>query len=504
MASIGFVRALLCAGLVVLAGACSQQAPRHGELRVGLAQAPMSLDPRFATDAASHRVQELLHCSLVKLDEHFQPQAEAAAGWRHPDPLTWVFTLQQDLFFHDGSPVLAGDVAATIEAVLDEKLASPLRAGFSAVQALEVRSDLEFVLHLSRPDASLLTRLAIGILPRSWASRPHVARDAMGCGPFRLTSWPQAGPVLQRTAPGKASDIREIRFMTVKDPITRALKLARGELDLVQGDLPPHVLTYLRQRKDLRLASHPSTTFSYIGLNLQDAVLKDVRVRRALALAVDRKRLKKALLADLPTLAETVLSPSHWAATSLPSTAFDPEQAERLLEAAGYPRGEDGMRLHLNYRTSTNPTRLKLVTAIAEQWRGIGVDVRIESLEWGGFYARIKRGDFQLFSLSWVGIQDPDIYRLILHTDMWPPNGANRGRYGNEQVDSWLDGAAQSASQQEQRALYARVQQQMARDQVYIPLWYEPVVVVHNVRLQGFEPTSDGSYRGLPSATLQP
>jgi len=498
------LRMLFCAALALLGSACNQEAPRQGELRVGLAQAPMSLDPRFATDAASHRIQELLHCSLVRLDEHFQPQPEAAAGWRHPDPLTWIFTLQEGLLFHDGSPVRAQDAAATIQAVLDDKLASPLRAGFAAIQEVEAVSDLELALHLSRPDASLLTRLALGIMPQPWAARPHVAREVVGCGPFRLTSWPQAGPELRRAEPVGASEIEEVRFVTVKDPITRALKLARGELDLAQGDLPPHVLSYLRNQEDLRLASRPSTTFSYIGMNLQDAVLNDVRVRRALALSVDRKRLKNALFGDLPTLAETVLSPLHWAATGLPSTVFDPDQAEALLEQAGFSRGEDGVRLHLNYRTSTNPTRLKLVTAIAEQWRRIGVDVRIESLEWGGFYARIKRGDFQLFSLSWVGIQDPDIYRLILHSDMWPPNGANRGRYSDKQVDAWLDKAAQAATQDEQQRLYARVQQSMAHDQVYIPLWYEPVVAVHNKRLVGFEATSDGSYRGLLSATLTP
>ena len=101
-------------------------------------------------------------------------------------------------------------------------------------------------------------------------------------------------------------------------------------------------------------------------------------------------------------------------------------------------------------------------------------------------------------------ITDPDIYRWILHTDMQPPKGANRGRYSNRQVDDWLDAAASSQDLNERKVLYAKVQQQMTKDQVYIPLWYDAVVAVSNRRLQGFKPRNDGSLLPLLHATLQP
>jgi len=160
-------------------------------------------------------------------------------------------------------------------------------------------------------------------------------------------------------------------------------------------------------------------------------------------------------------------------------------------------RGAGGIRFTLNYRTSTDPSRLSLATAIASMWHNIGVDVHIESLEWGGFYARIKRGDFQVYSLSWVGVVDPDIYRWILHSDMWPPKGANRGRYNNANVDAWLDTASRTENRQERRQLYGQVERQMAADQVYIPLWYEPVIAVSGPHISGFSPAPDGSLLGL-------
>ena len=486
--------------LVLVFSACTADIPEDNTLRIGLASAPISLDPRFATDAASHRVQELVHCGLVQLGEDFLPRPSLATSWQHPDPYTWAFELDKHHTFHNGQAVTAKDVAATLNGVLNKDLSSPLRAGFAAIEHITVDNDHHITLTLNKPDSSLLTRLNLGVLPASQANKPHQAKQTIGCGAFKLSKWDNT-LYLERAKPD-ATDIQAIEVLAIKDPVTRVLKLVRNEIDFTQNDLPPHLLPWLKKQPDLTINSKPSTTFSYVGLNMQDAILKHPKVRKALALALNRNLLKKALFGDLPVLGETVLTPSHWAAARIPITPFDPTQAEKLLDEAGFKRQADGTRFHINYRTSTNPTRLRLVTAIADAWQKIGVDVSIESLEWGGFYARIKRGDFQVFSLSWVGITDPDIYRWILHTDMQPPKGANRGRYSNPQVDTWLDAAAVSEDLDERKVLYAKIQQQMAKDQVYIPLWYDAVVAVSGARLKGFEPRNDGSLLPLLHAQL--
>lgn len=500
MGSMKRLAGILLLSALLLLGGCGEASNGQEGIKVGLSQLPMSLDPRYATDAASHRVQEFLHRGLVYLDDQFLPRPDLAESWQHPDPLIWEFTLKPNVRFHDGGAVRASDVAATLNAVLDQTKASPLRAGLAAISKIEVLADDRLRIELNKPDASLLTRLAIGIIPASLAGRGHVPRNMIGCGPYRLLSW--QGNQLEIEPVDASDDLNRIRFVGVKDPVTRSLKLVRGELDFTQGELPPHLLPYLQKQEGIEIQYEPSTTFSYIGVNLQDRYLKDLRVRRALALGLDRKRLKKALYSDLPVLAEAVLTSSHWAATDLPETVFDPVAAEKLLDEAGFPRDAEGIRFHLTYRTSTNPTRLRLVTAIADGWQKLGVDVSIESLEWGGFYARIKRGDFQLFSLDWVGITDPDIYRWILHSDMWPPSGSNRGRYKNNQMDDWLDSAASSEIQEERVHLYARVQQQMQADQVYIPLWYQPVIAVSGPRIRGFKPSPDGSLRSLQTVRI--
>jgi len=488
----------------MMLAACQQQVTELGELRVGVAQLPISLDPRFATDAASHKIQALMHRGLIRLGDDFIPRADIARAWQHPDALTWVFELKKDVYFHDGSALQAKDVAATLDAVLDKNLASPLRASFSSIESVQVLSPYRLTLHLNKADSSLLTRLSLGIVPEAMANKSHQARDMMGAGAFKLQSWHGNDLILQRVKSSLISNIKVLHFIRVKDAVTRSLKLVRGEIDFTQNDLPADLLPYLKKQKNLVIQTRSSTTFSYLGMNIQDAMLKDIRVRRALALAVDRKRLKKALFSDLPELAETVLTPSHWASTALPQMLFNPQKAEKILDQAGFPRGENGIRFELNYRTSTDPARLRLATAIADMWQKIGVKVSIESLEWGGFYARIKRGDFQVFSLSWVGIVDPDIYRWILHSDMWPPKGANRGRYSDANIDSWLDAASESEDIQQRQQYYEKVQKKMQQDQVYIPLWYEPILAVSSKRLQGFKPSSDGGLLGLLKANINP
>jgi len=502
---------LLLAVLAILTGCEAGQQPDSslpsGLVRVGMAQMPITLDPRFATDAASARVQEFVHRGLIKLDEHFNAQGDVAERWDQTAPLQWRFYLKSGIRFSDGALLQAADVVATLNAVLDAKLASPLTASFAAIASVSAPDSHTVVIQLKKQDASLLTHLNLGILPASIAHASHRAHHAIGCGPYQLGAWTDSALTLTRvkdaTLSGRQPSPTSIRFISVKDPVTRILKLTRGELDFVQNDLPPHLLSYIRTQPQLSMQTRPSTTFTYIGLNIQDSILKDVRVRRALALALDRDKLKQALFADLPELAETVLAPGHWAAAPLPVIPFDPAAAEKLLDAAGFTRGKHGIRFAINYRTSTDPTRLRLTTAIAAMWQMIGVDVSIESLEWGGFYARIKRGDFQVFSLAWVGINDPDIYRWILHSSMWPPKGANRGRYANAQVDTWLDMAAAADTQAVRKQLYANVERKMADDMVYIPLWYDPVIAVSGPRLSGFSPKPDGSLLGLMHVSLK-
>lgn len=211
---------------------------------MGLAQAPTTLDPRFATDAASARVCRLLYRPLAEVDEHGVP-APALATWERPAPDRYVFSLRPDApAFTDGAPVTARDVAATYSSVLDPATASPHRGALAAVARVEVLDGSRVAFQLSRPDPLFPAYATLGILP---ATALAAGRDfnaaPLGNGPFTVAAREGEGRLRLR----RRKDGFEVELVEVKDPTVRALKLLRGEIQLVQNDLPQELARYLAE-----------------------------------------------------------------------------------------------------------------------------------------------------------------------------------------------------------------------------------------------------------------
>ncbi len=274
------LRAGLHAALLLLLAACG--APPDDAIRVGIPTAPLSLDPRYATDAMSARLSRLLHASLVEFDDAAQA-VPGLAAWRMDSPTRYLFTLRDAARFSDGRTIGAADVVATYRAVLDPALASPLREALrniAAVDALDART-VVFQLHVA--DALFPGTLGLGVMA---AEEARGARDGwrLASGPFERERWQRDGTLrLRRRADGQRIDI-----VVVKDATVRALKLIAGELDIAQGNLPPETLDWLGARQGLRVLQHAGTTVSYLGFNLRDSVLAERRVRVALSHAIDR------------------------------------------------------------------------------------------------------------------------------------------------------------------------------------------------------------------------
>jgi len=476
--------ALLC---LLLAGCGPQVAPERPPLRVGLAQPVLDIDPRRAADAGSARLARLIYSRLVELDADYRPRP-AAADWQQLDARRWRFTLREPRpRFTDGAPLTAADVVATYRAVLGVAGgASPLRAELGALLAVDEAAAGQVDFTLSRPDPLFPARLTLGIVPARCAapaSVPPCHYD--GSGPFALTELSADRVRLRRRRDGLAVD-----FQVVPDPTVRVLKLLRGELDLLQNDLPPELLTYLAGRPGVQLRRAPGSSYHYLGFNLADPVTGDLRVRQAAAYAIDREALVRHLLGGAARLAGSVLPPGHYAAAKLPQYGHDPARARRLLAQAGHAQ------LRLTYKTSTDPLRLRIATAIQAQLAAVGIGVRVQSNEWGSFFGDIRAGRFQLYSLAWVGITQPDVLRQLFHSASLPPAGANRGRFISPPVDALLDAAAQ-AQGAEQVAVYRQAQQVIHADLPYVPLWYEDNVAVARAGLRGYALRPDGAWDAL-------
>ncbi|VAX09836.1 Dipeptide-binding ABC transporter, periplasmic substrate-binding component (TC 3.A.1.5.2) [hydrothermal vent metagenome] len=459
---------------------------------MGLATAPANLDPRYATDATSTRINRLLYRQLVDFDNSSRP-VPALAEWQRVTPIHYRFTLQIiDRAFHNGDRLTSADVKATYDYILDQDNASPHRSVLSMIERIEVDGEDQIDFYLNRADALFPAYLAIGILPANLIAKVHPFQSQpVGSGPFRFLDWPEEGRlVLQRVKDGQ-----QFEFLKVHEATVRILKLLRGEIDMAQNDLSPELLVYLAEKEGIKVEQTGGSNFFYIGFNLQDQDTGQLAVRQAIAYAIDRAAIIKHVMQGGAQPAQAMFPSSHWAGEQdLTPYSRDLNKARALLSGSGY---DEANPLKLVYKTSSDPFRVRLATVIQSQLADAGIEVDLRSYDWGTVYGDIKAGRFQLYSLAWVGIKTPDIFRYVFHSDSIPPVGANRGRFKNAEVDQLIEQAEASVDAIEQARLYRQLQALLLQELPYVPLWYENQVFVSRDDIQGYHLASDGNYDGL-------
>jgi peptide/nickel transport system substrate-binding protein len=494
------------------AGCSSGPSVPPGYVIVGLENGPLTLDPRFATDATAAQVGDLLFDGLTRLDSQSRRLPHLAAAWETPDEQTYIFHLQEGYQFPDGQPVTAADVKATYESVRDTRSQSPKQQALAPIATIEVLDPLTVRFRLRQPFAPFLEETGLGILPaRQIATAPtRPLAEPIGSGPFRLTEFALDERIVAARNDGYPlgrPPLAGVVFKVVPDAVSRLLELKRGSLDLVQNGIEPDALGWVSDQPKLTVMTSPGTSFQYIGINLRDPHLADVRVRRAIAHAIDRDAIVGTILKGLATVATGLLPPTHWAYNpNVPTYAYNPKLAKELLDQAGYPDPDGdgpGVRFRLSYKTTTVELRRRIAEVLQEQLAQIGIALDIRSYEWATFYNDIRKGNFQLYSLAWVGIEDPDIYYQTCHSSQVPPLGNNRGYFQEETIDQLTEAARRTDDVDERRRLYAEVQRRVAQLLPVVPLWWTTNVAVMNRRLQGYEIQPNASYVALRNVRIE-
>ena len=463
-------------------------------IAMGLSASPINLDPRYVTDAISYRISRLIYMSLVDFNESFHVIPELAT-WEKLSPTHYRFILGEKFReFHNGSLLTSKDVKATYQSVLDSEISSPHRASIAMIESIETVDQNIIDFKLFYPDPFFPGRLVIGILPMELINKKHnFARDPIGSGPMKILHWANDENLkLQRLSDGKI-----IEMITLKDPVVRVLKLLKGDIDLIQGNLPPEVIDWLSRKQLVNVEKKIGNTFTYLGFNLEDPITKNLLVRKAIAHAIDRESIIKYVMKSSARKAGSLLPPEHWAGHSaLTGIEYNPEKSKMLLKQAGYG---DPSSLKLVYKISNDPFRLRLATIIQQQLKSVGIKVEIRSYDWGTFYGDIKNGRFQMYSLSWVGLKMPDIFYYIFHSKSIPPYGANRGRFNDSEIDVILELAKTETSLSKQALLYKDLQENLIKSLPYIPLWYEDNVLISKFAIEGYKLRADGNFDSLMS-----
>lgn len=503
---------LLCMLAAILTG-CSSRTTRNPSTVVFLLESsPTNLDPRYGTDGVSQRIDQLIFDGLLKRDGQMQLKGDLASSWEIPDPLTYKFHLKSGITFHDGRPLTSQDVKATLAFMMDPANRSPKRGAFTMIDSIETPDAATVIFHLKEPYASFLWNLersAVGIVPAGSGS--DFGKNPIGTGPFRFVTQKQDEEIVleryqnyfENNPPASASienahppqTVQQVRFRVVPDAIVRALELRKGSADLEMSSLSPDMVVVLAKRPELEVTERPGTNFAYLGMNLADPILSKSEVRRALAYATDRESLVKYLLHNEARLASGILPPNHWAyEANVKKYGYDPRESERLLDAAGYRRGGNGVRLHLTLKVSTQEQARLLGAALQDQWKKVGVELEVRPLEVATLFADLTKGNFQVSYSIWIGANnDPDVFDLVFSSKRIPPNGANRGHYHNARVDELIAGIRAESDVEKRKQLCSEVQKIVAEDLPYIPLWYVDVVSVHQKEAVkvGLTPTGD-------------
>jgi peptide/nickel transport system substrate-binding protein len=473
---------------------------------IALESDPQSLDPRFGVDAISARVADLLHVTLTRADPTVGRLPELARSWEWLDDRVLRFRLRDDIRFADGRPVRADDVRATYEAIADAAFGSPRRATLASLSRIEVPDPLTVVMRLAAPDAAFLDATGLAIVP---ADQARLSAVPMGAGPYRLVEarrgdhltlapnahWPDGGP-----------HIASLVLRIVPDAVIRVLELERGGVGLLQETLEPELLDRLRRSPGLRTTTTPGTSVAYLAFNLRDPRLRDRRVRRAIAAAIRPGLLIRSLLGDTARPASGLLTPEHWAYAPAPRAHPSLRRARRLLDRAGHvdPDGAGpAPRFRIVYKSSNQPARRRLAEALQADLARVGIALDVRTYEWGTLFADVHSGNFEMVAMTWVGVADPDLYRLAYHSAMVPPAGFNRGRYASRAMDRLTEAGRRTRDPEARRALYARVQRWAAHDLPVLPLWWEERVVVATARLRDFTPRPSGDLGGLATAVLE-
>jgi peptide/nickel transport system substrate-binding protein len=503
------VVALGCAALLFAGCGSSKALADAGTVNFLIEASPTNLDPRVGADAYSEHIDGLIFSSLVAHDDEMKVIPDLAQSWETPDLLTYVFHLKSGVKFHDGRLLTSADVKFTLDSIISGALKTPKRGSFKLVASVEAPDDATVVIHLREPYASLLWSLtapAIGIVPRG--AGPEMAQHPIGTGPFRFVSAATDEEiVLARNDDyfGGAPKIESLRLRIVPDALVRALELRKGSADATINSLTPDMALTLAKERGLVAEQEPGTPLAYFAFNFDDPVLAKRDVRQALAYATDRATIIRYLLRGQARAASSLLPPNHWAFDpNVRQYDFDPARAELLLDAAGFPRGPGGVRLHLTLKTSTDESTRLMSEAIADQWKRVGVQLELRPLEFATLYSEITRASFQIYALRWVGANnDPDIFEYVFSSKKIPPAGANRGHYRNAQLDSLLDQARVEMDQAKRKVLLSQIQKIVADDEPYINLWYVDNVCVHRDRLSGIVLPPGGDYNFLDTAYLK-
>ena len=486
---------------------------------------PVNLESGNITDGNSLYVQNQIYDRLI----HVQPgktelMPGLATAWSvSADGLTWTFQLRSGVKFHDGTDFNARAVATNVERWWDPKhplgfrnsgktyqIWKNLFGGFkfepdSLLQAVRVVDDFTVVFVLKRPFAAFPAALSSGYfgiasptaIQQAGKTYGLAGATAVGTGPFVFQEWRRGDRIVLTCNPHYwQPDLPKmeqlvVRFMT--EPAARLAELRAGTIDMTV-DLAPDQRSEVAQDPNLKVVLRPSLNVGYLALNPNYKPLADVRVRQAIAYAINRPEIVQAFWGDLAQTNEHFLPPAlkSYQSNQLGQYAFNPQQAQHLLKEAGYPQGFELELWYMPVSRPYYPNPKPIAEAFAADLSAIGLKVTLRTKDWAAYLSdRNTSPGFQAFMLGWTAdYSDPDNF---LYPHFGPGATADLGNWRQQRILTLLEAGRRSQDPPERRKIYREIDQLLFRELVRLPIVHSQPMLAQRVTLQNWLPSPLGA-----------
>jgi len=488
---------------------------QQGPLVVIQGAEPRTLSPDFAADTGGYGPTSNVYCHLVTMDWGVAAGTGAygdlARSWEvNEDGTVYTFHLYEGVTWHDGMPVTAADVKFTFDTIIEKNY--PYAAYLDGVVEVQAPDDYTVVLVLDQPNASLVPMMAQGsvwtgkIYPKhlwedqdGFDSGPYV-NDPVGCGPFEFVEWVRGSHVelkayenYHRGAPA----IPGLIFRAVTDANVARAEFDAGNIVFLPYDYaPPYAEAPLLERDpSIQVVHTPSHYSRDIQFNLRREPLNDIRVRQAIAYAIDREAISRLGFSGYwePAYHANVNSQEPWINRNVSFPSFDAAKANQLLDEAGYPRGADGWRFSLSVTGPTYSDCRAIVEVLVQQLRAVGINAVWDQYDQATWFTNMQQGNFDISCYFTRYGPDPSAYDEHFSTG----GPRNFMGYSNPELDQLAELGKRTTNEEERKRIYDRIQEILVEDLPYINLFNEEKMSLIRAGWQGFNIQETGYNKSM-------
>jgi peptide/nickel transport system substrate-binding protein len=462
----------------------------------------LTLDPHSQNHATTHAMMQYTYEGLTRYTKNYQIEPCLATSWQQISDTQWRFNLRQGVKFHDGSPFTADDVVFSFGRIKQPQGTNQIYvAGIKEVKKIDEHT-VEFLLEGPHP---LLLRNIVDfrIMSKSWAEKnrsqniqdykakeeTYASRNTNGTGPYLIKGWEPDKRIVfavNKDWWGKLDgNVTDVVYTPIKSDATRVSALLSGEVDLVT-DLPTQDVERLRKEANLKILDGHEVRTIFIGLDQHNDELKysnvkgknpfkDLRVRRALNMAVDREAIRRVTMRGLSIPAGIMIAPGvHGYSTQIDIVQkYDPAAAKKLLAEAGYPQG---LEFTLDCPNNRYVNDEKICQSLISMWAKAGFRVRLNSMPFANYIPKLLALDTSAYMLGWGVATFDGLYTLqsLVHTKTTGADGSfNQGRISDAKLDKMIADLKVTTDTKKRDAILKEALE-ITRDQAYyVPLHHQ-------------------------------